>query len=174
MCVLKFRIEHCACLCISASLNIGKFMFLWVSAHWLSLVNWFLYGKCPTILNTLFHTLLAEIVLFMQVFIYLSSVRYYWQWPILINCVMCYYLCVLRWLMRTNFSSKLPVADRTREVWGRKLCWWCLSSGFQLCTFLLGFADSFCFVQLPFLWGLATLFDPVQSVPTTLLVCWSL
>ena len=43
----------------------------------------------------------------------------------------------------TNLSSKLPVADRTREVWGRKLCWWCLSSGFQLCTFLLGFADSF-------------------------------
>ena len=24
----------------------------------------------------------------------------YWQWPILINCVMCYYLCVLRWLTR--------------------------------------------------------------------------
>ena len=46
----------------------------------------------------------------------------------------------------TNLSSKLPVADRTREVWGRKLCWWCLSSGFPLCTFLLGFADSFCFV----------------------------
>ena len=46
----------------------------------------------------------------------------------------------------TNLSSKLPVADRTREVWGRKLCWWCLSSGFLLCTFLLGFADSFCFV----------------------------
>ena len=46
----------------------------------------------------------------------------------------------------TNLSSKLPVADRTRKVWGRKLCWWCLSSGFPLCTFLLGFADSFCFV----------------------------
>ena len=46
----------------------------------------------------------------------------------------------------TNPSIKLPVADRTREVWGRKLCWWCLSSGFPLCTFLLGFADSFCFV----------------------------
>ena len=47
---------------------------------------------------------------------------------------------------KTNLSSKLPVADSTREVWGRKLCWWCLSSGFSLCTFLLGFADSFCFV----------------------------
>ena len=46
----------------------------------------------------------------------------------------------------TNLSSKLPVADRTREVWERKLCWWCLSSGFLLCTFLLGFPDSFCFV----------------------------
>ena len=33
----------------------------------------------------------------------------------------------------TNLSSKLPVADRTREVWWRKLCWWCLSSGFPLC-----------------------------------------
>ena len=46
----------------------------------------------------------------------------------------------------TNLSSKLPVADRTREVWRRKLCGWCLSSGFPLCTFLLSFADSFCFV----------------------------
>ena len=74
----------------------------------------------------------------------------------------------------TNLSSKLPVADRTREITGRKLCWWCLSSGFPLCTFLLGFADSFLLRihRLPFLWVLATLFDPVQSVPTTLLVCW--
>ena len=46
----------------------------------------------------------------------------------------------------TSRSPKLPVADSTREVWGRKLCWWCLSSGFPLHTFLLGFADSFCFV----------------------------
>ena len=45
----------------------------------------------------------------------------------------------------TNLSFKLSVADRTREVWGRKLCW-CSGSGFPLCTFLLGFADSFCFV----------------------------
>ena len=45
----------------------------------------------------------------------------------------------------TNLSSKLPVGDSTREVWGRKLCWWCLSSGFSLRTFLLSFADSFCF-----------------------------
>ena len=46
----------------------------------------------------------------------------------------------------TNLSSKLPVADRTRKVRGRKLCWWCLSSGFPPNTFVLGFADSFCFV----------------------------
>ena len=35
----------------------------------------------------------------------------------------------------TNLSSKLPVADRTRDVWGRKLCWWCLSSGFRCARF---------------------------------------
>ena len=46
----------------------------------------------------------------------------------------------------TNLSFQLPVADRAREVWRRKLCWWCLSSGFPLCTFLLGLADTFCFV----------------------------
>ena len=46
----------------------------------------------------------------------------------------------------TNLSSKLPVADRTREIWGRKLYWWCLISRFPLSTFLLEFADSFCFV----------------------------
>ena len=50
----------------------------------------------------------------------------------------------------TNLRSKLPVADRTREVSGRKRCWWCLSSSFPLCTFLLGFADSFCFVFTSF------------------------
>ena len=31
---------------------------------------------------------------------YILFVCLYWQWPILISCVMCYYLCVLRWLMR--------------------------------------------------------------------------
>ena len=46
----------------------------------------------------------------------------------------------------TNLSSTLPIANRTREVRGRKLCCWDLSSGFLLSTFLLGFADSFCFV----------------------------
>ena len=74
-----------------------------------------------------------------------SFVCHYWQWPILINCVMCYFLCVLRWLMRPILALNCLV-HRTREVWGRKLCWWCLNSGFPLCTFLFGFADSFCFV----------------------------
>ena len=46
----------------------------------------------------------------------------------------------------TNLSSKLPVADGPREIWGGKLCWWCLSSGFLLRMFLFSFADSFCFV----------------------------
>ena len=68
-------------------------------------------------------------------------VCHYWQWPVLINCVMCYYLCVLRWLLRPILALNCLL-----QVWGRKLCWWCLSSGFPLCTFLLGFADSFCFV----------------------------
>ena len=60
-------------------------------------------------------------------------------------CDMLLFVCS-KMADETNLSFKLPVADRTREAWGRKLCWWCLSSGFPLCTFLLGFADSFCFV----------------------------
>ena len=69
---------------------------------------------------------------------------HYWQWPILISCVILF-VCS-KMADETNLSSKPPVADRTREVWGRKLCWWCLSSGFLLCMFLLGFTDSFWFV----------------------------
>ena len=30
----------------------------------------------------------------------ISFFCHYWQWQILINCIMCYYLYVLRWLMR--------------------------------------------------------------------------
>ena len=39
---------------------------------------------------------------FTQNFLYffLLLICHYWQWPILINCVICYYLCNLRWLMR--------------------------------------------------------------------------
>ena len=46
----------------------------------------------------------------------------------LINCVMYYYLCVLRWLMRPILALNCLLQIK-REVWGRKLCWWCLSSG---------------------------------------------
>ena len=71
----------------------------------------------------------------------------YWQSPILITCEKCYCLCVLRWLIRPILAwSKLSVVDWTTEVRARQLCWWCLSSGFALCTFLLGFADSFCLI----------------------------
>ena len=52
----------------------------------------------------------------------------------------------------TNLSSKPLVADRTRAVWGRKLCWWCLSSGFPLGTYWF---ISLRIHQLPFLWCLA-------------------
>ena len=45
-----------------------------------------------------------------------------------------------------NLSAKLSVADNTREIGERKLCWWCLSHGFPLSTFLLGFAVYFCFI----------------------------
>ena len=31
---------------------------------------------------------------------FFSFVCLYWQWPILMKCVKCYHLCVLRWLMR--------------------------------------------------------------------------
>ena len=48
--------------------------------------------------------------------------------------------------------------------------WHSLDISFTLfrCFFLLRIR------QYPFLWGIATLFDPVKSVPTTLLVCWSI
>ena len=55
----------------------------------------------------------------------------------------------------TNLSSKLPVVDRTREVWGRKLYWWCLSSGFPLRMFLLDRGSFLLRInQHPLLWGL--------------------
>ena len=52
------------------------------------------------------------------------------------SCDVLLFVCS-KMVEETNLSSKLPVIDRTREVWGRKLCWRCLSSGFPLCTFLL-------------------------------------
>ena len=70
----------------------------------------------------------------------------------------------------TNLSSKLPVADRTREVWGRKLCWW-LSAEYVSARFRWIFLLRI--HQHPFLRELTTLLDPVQSVSPTLLVSWS-
>ena len=64
---------------------------------------------------------------------------------------------ILQWSLRlnssvNNLSSKLPVADKTREVWGRKCCWWCLGSDFPLSKFLPGFTYSFRFgIQAPLL-----------------------
>ena len=75
-----------------------------------------------------------------------SFVCHYWQWPILINCVMCYYLCVLRWLMRSILALNCLLQIKQGRSEERRLCLWRLSSGFPLCTFLLSFADSFCFV----------------------------
>ena len=59
---------------------------------------------------------------------------------------MCYYLCVLRWLMRPILALNCLLQIEQERSEEKKLCWWCLSSGFPLCTFLLGFADSVCFV----------------------------
>ena len=71
----------------------------------------------------------------------------------------------------TNLSSKLPVADRTREVWGRKLCWCVLALAFR-CAHVSARLFWFFLLHIhqhPFLWGLATLLSPLQSVPMTLL-----
>ena len=57
-----------------------------------------------------------------------------------------FYLKIFHILSVCSKMADEPVADRKREVWRREFCWWCLSSGFPLRTFLLGFADSFCFV----------------------------
>ena len=54
---------------------------------------------------------------------------------------MCYYLCVLRWLMRPILALNC-LLQIEQEVWGRKLCRWCLSSDFPLRTFLVGFAQT--------------------------------
>ena len=40
------------------------------------------------------------IIIIIIIIIIILFVCHYWQCSILINCVMCYYLCVLRWLMR--------------------------------------------------------------------------
>ena len=44
-------------------------------------------------------------------------VYHYWQGPILIKCVNCYYLCVLRWLMRPILALNclLQIAQEKSE-----------------------------------------------------------
>ena len=59
---------------------------------------------------------------------------------------MCYYLCVLTWLMRPILALNCLLQieqDRSEE---ESSVGDALASSFPLCTFLLGFADSFCFV----------------------------
>ena len=46
---------------------------------------------------------------------YYLFVCQYWQWPILINCVMCYYLCVLLWLMRPILALCLLQIEQERS-----------------------------------------------------------
>ena len=106
---------------------------------------------------------------------YVWFVCHYWQWPILINCVKCYYLCVLRWLMRPILALNcLLQIEQDRSVEESSVSD-ALALAFRYARFC---SDSLIFLlhihQRPFLWGLATLFDPVQSVPTTVLECWSL
>ena len=76
-----------------------------------------------------------------------------------------------------SFTTLLdPVVDRQRGVWGRKLCSQSLSFWFSAGN---NFTRFRWFVLLrvpqhPVLWGLTTLLDSVQYVPTTLLVCWGI
>ena len=97
-------------------------------------------------------------------------VCHYWQWPILISCVMCYYLCVLRWLMRPilalNWLLQIEQERSEEESFVGDVC-----SGYPLCSFLLGFSDSFCleFISSPSYEAL-----PLSSILCNLFprLCW--
>ena len=76
----------------------------------------------------------------------LLFICHYWQWPILIKCVNCYCLCVLRWLVRPvlGLNSLLQIEQEPSEeessvgdALALAFCWECF------CSILL---DSFCFV----------------------------
>ena len=104
-----------------------------------------------------------------------SFVCHYWQWPILISCVMCYYLCVLRWLMRPILALNCLLQIEQERSEEESSVGDALALAFRCARFCsLRWFLLLLIHQLPFLWGLATLYDPVQSVPMTLLVCWSL
>ena len=102
-------------------------------------------------------------------------VCHYWQWPILINCVMCYYLCVLRWLMRPILALNCLLQIEQERSEEESSVGDALALAFRCARFcsasLILFAS---YSPAPLLWGLASLYDLVQSVPMTLLVCWSL
>ena len=104
-----------------------------------------------------------------------SFVCHYWQRPILINCVMCYYLCVIRWLMRPILALNCLLQieqERYEEESSVGDALALVSCCARFCSAsLILFAS---YSPAPLLWGLATLYDPVQSVPMTLLLCWSL
>ena len=59
---------------------------------------------------------------------------------------MCYYLCVLIWLIRPILALNCLLQIEQERSEEESSVGDNLSSGFPLCTFLLGFADSFCFV----------------------------
>ena len=100
-------------------------------------VVFFLFFCCCFFCFVFFVFFVVFFVFVFFVFFYFAC--HYWQRPILINCVMSYYLCVLRRLIRPILALNCLLQieqERSEEE----------SSGFPLCTFLLGFADSFCFV----------------------------
>ena len=92
---------------------------------------------------------------------------HYWQWPVLINCVMYNYLCVLRWLMTPMLALNCLLQieqERSAEEnsVGDALALAFHSACFRSALLIL-------FASYSFLRGLATLFDPVQSVSR---LCW--
>ena len=97
-----------------------------------------------------------------------SFACHYWQWPIRINCVMCYYLCVLRWLMRLVLALNCLLQIEQERSEEKSSVGDALALAFRCARFcsasLILFAS---YLPAPLLWGLATLYDPVQSVPMT-------
>ena len=105
-------------------------------------------------------------------FFFLLLICHYWQWPILINCVMCYYLCNLRWLMRPILALNCLLQIEQERYEEESSVGDALALAFRSqCRFLLGFADSFCFV---FTSSPSYEASPLCTILCNLLVCWSL
>ena len=106
---------------------------------------------------------------------YLLFVCHYWQWPILINCVMCYFLCVLWWLMRPILALNCPLQIEQERSEEESSVGDALALAFRCARFcsasLILFAS---YSPAPLFMRPRHFDDPVQSVPMTLLVCWSL